>query len=119
MGSCDPIRVIQIVFIKISSTSSSWIPRYRLVIEGLGLDRHPELFSTYFGHYKKLVYLAQSPRPESMDQAKAVADRMGLAFEYHETGYGNLQTSLKSAVGRDEARGAEIRRDAEAVTWQR
>ena len=101
----------------------------RLVIEGLGLDRHPELFSTYFGHYKKLVYLAQSPKPGSVDQAKAVADRMGLGFEYRETGYGNLETALKSAVGRDQARGAELRGaelrgaelrgDAEAVTWHR
>ncbi len=29
----------------------------RLVIRGLGLDRHPELFSSYFGNYRKLVYL--------------------------------------------------------------
>ena len=27
--------------------------------------------------------------------------------------------ALKAAVGRDDARGAEIRRDAEAVTWHR
>jgi hypothetical protein len=32
----------------------------RLVKEGLGLDRHPELMSTYFGNYKRLVYLSQS-----------------------------------------------------------
>jgi hypothetical protein len=44
---------------------------------------------------------------------------MGLGFEYRETGYGNLETALKSAVGRDDARGTEIRRDAEAVTWHR
>ena len=31
----------------------------RLVIAGLGLDRHPELFPTYFGNYRKIVYLAQ------------------------------------------------------------
>ncbi len=27
----------------------------RLVMQGLGLDRHPELFSSYFGNYRKLV----------------------------------------------------------------
>jgi hypothetical protein len=80
-----------------------------LVIEGLGLDRHPELFPSYFGNYKKLIYLAQSPKPDSLDQAKAAASRMGLAFEYRQTGYGTLETSLKSAVGHD----------AEAVTWHR
>jgi hypothetical protein len=91
----------------------------RLVIEGLGLDRHPELFPSYFGHYKKLVYLAQSPKTGAMDQAKAVASRMGLAFEYRQTGYGTLETSLKSAVEHDGARRDELRRDTETVTWQR
>ena len=31
----------------------------RLVIRGLGLDRHPELAPQYFGNYRRLVYLAQ------------------------------------------------------------
>jgi hypothetical protein len=89
------------------------------VIEGLGIDRHPELFSSYFGHYKKLVYLAQAPKPDSIDQAKAVAARMGLEFEYHQTGYGSLETSLKAAVGRDDARRDELRRGAETLAWHR
>jgi hypothetical protein len=33
----------------------------RLVIDGLGLDRHPELLQDYFGNYRKLVYLVQAP----------------------------------------------------------
>ena len=32
----------------------------RLVRQGLGLDRHPELMPVYFGNYRKLVYLAQT-----------------------------------------------------------
>ena len=35
----------------------------RSVIEPLGLDRHPELWSDYFGHYRRLVWLAQQPTP--------------------------------------------------------
>ena len=31
----------------------------RLVIHGLGIDKHPALLPVYFGNYKKLVYLAQ------------------------------------------------------------
>jgi hypothetical protein len=81
----------------------------RLVIEGLGLDRHPELFPSYFGHYKKLVYLAQSADATSVDRAKAAASRLGLAFDHRPTGYGALETSLRSAVGHD----------AQAVTWHR
>ena len=35
----------------------------RLIIKGLGLDRHPELLPLYFGNYTKLVYLAQTSDP--------------------------------------------------------
>ena len=31
----------------------------RLVLAELGLDRHPELWPDYFGHYRRLVWLAQ------------------------------------------------------------
>ena len=72
----------------------------RLVIRGLGLDRHPELHSMYFGNYRKLVYLAQAPKPNSEDQARAVAVWMGLEFEMRQTGYGTLGTTLVDAVTR-------------------
>jgi Protein of unknown function (DUF1638) len=85
----------------------------RLVIRGLGLDRHPELFSTYFGNYRRLVYLAQSPAADSREQAQAIAARMGLTFEYRQTGYGALGTSLAGAVERGG------RRNEEAVAWVR
>src|ERR1700721_1184386 len=74
----------------------------RLVIRGLGLDRHPELFSTYFGNYRKLVYLAQAPDTHSQDGAREIALRMGLQFEYRRTGYGTLGTTLAAAVSRNE-----------------
>ncbi len=72
----------------------------RLVIEGLGLDRHPELFDAYFGNYRKLVYLAQAPVPGGGAEAaaRAIATRMGLGFEYRPTGYGLLAASLETAV---------------------
>jgi hypothetical protein len=80
----------------------------RLVIRGLGLDRHPELFPTYFGNYRKLVYLAQSPLPEGEDRARSIALRMGLAFEYRATGYGSLETSLRRTVGQASAQRREV-----------
>jgi hypothetical protein len=79
----------------------------RLVIRGLGLDRHPELFPAYFGNYRKLVYLAQSPLPDSESLARAIAVRMGLAFEYRATGYGSLETSMRGAVSHANARSTE------------
>jgi hypothetical protein len=71
----------------------------RLVIAGLGLDRHPELFSMYFGNYRRLLYLAQAPQPGSFERGRAIAARMGLTFEYRATGYGDFATSLAAAVG--------------------
>ena len=69
----------------------------RLVIEGLGIDRHPELLPLYFGNYKRLVYLAQSHSPARIEQARAAAERLGLAFEFHFTGYGDLGRTLTAA----------------------
>jgi hypothetical protein len=70
----------------------------RLVMRGLGLDRHPELFSSYFGNYRKLVYLAQAPGAQSLQQARGIATQMGLEFEYRQTGYGTLESTLVAAV---------------------
>ncbi len=69
----------------------------RLIIHGLGIDRHPELLPIYFGNYHKLTYLAQLETPGSIDDAKRAATRLGLAFDYRFTGYGELHHSLKRA----------------------
>jgi Protein of unknown function (DUF1638) len=71
----------------------------RLVIEALGIDRHPELQPVYFGNYKRLVYLAQAPGPEAEAAALAVAKRLGLELVVRQTGYGGLGTSLASFAG--------------------
>ncbi len=60
------------------------------VIEPLGLDRHPELRDTYFGNYKRLVYLVQVEDAALEAKARAAAERLGLAFEKRVTGYGDL-----------------------------
>jgi hypothetical protein len=69
----------------------------RLIIHGLGIDKHPELLPIYFGNYKKLTYLAQMPSEEKMAAGRAAAARLGLEFEAHVTGYGALATSLERA----------------------
>ncbi|HXH03130.1 MAG TPA: DUF1638 domain-containing protein [Candidatus Competibacteraceae bacterium] len=68
----------------------------RLVIHGLGLERHPELMPMYFGHYRRLVYLAQRHDPYLQEQAHRAAERLGLEYEYHYTGYGELEPALKA-----------------------
>jgi hypothetical protein len=63
----------------------------RLVIRGLGLDRHPELHSAYFGNYRRVVYLAQARCPDLVAKAHACADRLGLELELRFTGLGPLE----------------------------
>ena len=72
----------------------------RLVTRGLGLDRHPQLASEYFRNYRRLVYLAQNPAPEAEQQAREIAQRMGLEFEYRVTGYGELGSRLTALAAR-------------------
>lgn len=66
----------------------------RLVTRGLGLDRHPELAGEYFRHYRKLVYLAQTRVPATIERARQIAQQMGFEFEHRFTGYGGLRERL-------------------------
>ncbi|MCP3868392.1 MAG: DUF1638 domain-containing protein [Gammaproteobacteria bacterium] len=68
----------------------------RLVIRGLGLHEKPELEPLYFGHYRKLLYLAQTDDPMLKKRAMAAAERLGLVYEYHYSGCGGLGDSLVS-----------------------
>ncbi len=70
----------------------------RLVIRGLGLDRHPELTSEYFRHYRKLVYLQQTRAPAAIERAQQIAHRMGFELEHRYTGYGEIGVRL-AALG--------------------
>jgi hypothetical protein len=66
----------------------------RLIIRGMGLDRHPQLQSMLFGNYRRLVYLAQREDPELERRAREAADRLALPYEYRYTGYGELGDTL-------------------------
>ena len=70
----------------------------RLVIEGLGLNRHPELKAQYFGNYRKLVYLSQVPEEQLAEKARRHADFLGLAYERIETGLRPVEKHLKEQV---------------------
>src|SRR5579872_3339151 len=67
----------------------------RLVIQGLGLDRFPQLRDDYFGHYRRLVYLAQFDDDDLAAKAEAAAARLGLAYERRFTGLGGLKDFLE------------------------
>ena len=67
----------------------------RLVVRGLGLDRHPELLPLYFGNYRRLVYLAQQDDAALTEGARTAAARLGgLAFERRLVGLGDMPTAL-------------------------
>ncbi|MDH3633223.1 MAG: DUF1638 domain-containing protein [Gammaproteobacteria bacterium] len=70
----------------------------RLVIEILGIDRHPELLEMYFGNYTRLVYLAQTDSGELTKLARAAADQLGLRFERKFTGMGEMVPELDAAM---------------------
>jgi uncharacterized protein DUF1638 len=73
----------------------------RLVWKGLGIDRHPELLPLYFGNYRRLIYLAQTDAPALRAKAKHAAERLGLAYEYRFTGYGDLRPAISAAASSD------------------
>ena len=64
---------------------------------------NPALLPTYFGNYRRLVYLAQAPQPDSEAAARAVAARLGLEYRFQATGYGGLEKSLAAFAGRTQA----------------
>lgn len=66
----------------------------KLIWQGLGLDRHPELLPEYFGNYRKLVYLSQVEDDMLVAKSKAAAERLGLSFEHRHTGYGELASEM-------------------------
>jgi hypothetical protein len=70
----------------------------RLVIEVLGIDRHPELKEMYFGNYTRLVYLAQTESDELTALAGEAAAELGLRFERVFTGMGEMLPSLDAAM---------------------
>lgn len=69
----------------------------KLVWEGFGLDRHPDMPSFVFGNYEKVVFLAQTKDEALERQAAEIAHRLGLAYEYRFTGMGDLASFMATA----------------------
>ncbi len=70
----------------------------RSVLAELGLDRYPELWGDYFGHYRRLIWLAQQPSPALAAKAGRVAAMFGLPLTRVETGVSRLEQELARLV---------------------
>ena len=73
----------------------------RTVLAELGLDRYPQLWPDYFGHYRRVVWLAQDREPGLEAEAGRVAARFGLPLTVVETGTGRLERELELLVQAD------------------
>jgi Protein of unknown function (DUF1638) len=72
----------------------------RTVLAGLGLDRHPQLWADYFGHYRRLVWLAQD-RSAGLDaRAAAIAEMFGLPLRVIDVGTTRLERELELLIGK-------------------
>ena len=70
----------------------------RTVLASLGLDRYPELWPDYFGHYTRLAWLAQQPTPELEAGAARIAARFGLPLTTISTGLSRLEAALAALI---------------------
>jgi len=70
----------------------------RLIVQGLGLDQHPELMDLYFGNYKKVVYLSQSGSSELSELAREQSAYLGLEYVEHYTGLTPVEERLREHV---------------------
>jgi Protein of unknown function (DUF1638) len=78
----------------------------RSVLQSLGLDRYPELWSDYFGHYRRVVWLAQEPTAELAGEAEAVAEMFGLPLTVLDVGTTGLERELESLLAEGAPDGA-------------
>lgn len=80
----------------------------RSVLAELGLDRWPQLWPDYFGHYRRLVWLAQRRDAALEAEAAAVASMFGLPLRVIDVGTGALERELGRLLGDETATAGSV-----------
>lgn len=75
----------------------------RIVMQGMGLRRHPQLRDMYFGNYTRVLYIAQTEDAALRVRAEQAAQELGLAFEYRLAGYGGFPGFVEEALAKTQA----------------
>lgn len=70
----------------------------KAVIKPLGLDRHPDLWTDYFGHYTRVVWLAQRATSELEEAATRIADQFNLPLTRIDTSTRRLEAALARVI---------------------
>ena len=70
----------------------------RSVLAELGLDRYPDLWPDYFGHYRRLVWLAQDRTAGLEKRASEIAGFFGLPLRIIDVGTASLERELELMV---------------------
>lgn len=66
----------------------------RIIMEGLGILKHPELLDMYFRNYTRVIHLAQTDDPLLTELAEKAADKLGLPCKRVFTGVDRLKTQV-------------------------
>jgi hypothetical protein len=77
----------------------------RSVLTELGLDARPELWPDYFGHYRRVVWLAQSGDPALAAEAAEIGAMFGLPLQVIEVGTAGLERELELLISELKAGG--------------
>ncbi len=69
-----------------------------LVVQGLSLDRHPDLKEMLFGNYRRVAYLIQVEEEKLLAKAQEIADWLELPLITRVVGYGHLEERLAAIM---------------------
>ena len=70
----------------------------RIVMQGMGLRKHPQPRDIHFGNYTRALHIAQSEDETLQAKACRAAAELGLAYEYLFTGFGGLPAWVAASV---------------------